>query len=87
MKKVIINVLVGLAVIALLVGLLPLRNVWMGSRLERNWKDYNTRGRLPLGFEWVQDDMGEKHAGFYAWPLGPYIYRDKNTGEEWGSEG
>lgn len=70
-----------LAVMAALVGIVWARNSYCMYRMDTSYLQlYKTSdGEPPLFFDFVVNQNG-KHIGFWYWPLGPFEYRDRNTG-------
>lgn len=58
------------------------RNLIMHSRLENSYKKMNDSSKLPFGFSMLPTDSGMQ-PGYYIWILGPFEYRNRNTGT-WG---
>lgn len=76
MKKLIISIVLVVVFFAFFIA----RNEYFHWCLEKNYKSINARKTPPFGFEEVNDENGS-HYGYHIWMLGPYEYRDKNSGE------
>lgn len=64
-----------------IVGSCELRNRYYHSLLGREYQKLNSAGtKLPVGLQYVYDSEGA-HVGYFRWPLGPFEYRDKYSGE------